>query len=121
MNPEMINKNEEHINCPECKTGALIKRRGACGYFYGCTNYPYCDYSYDDLKVVENSQRCPNCGHFILWRGSSRGYFLACSNYPRCKYTPPKYVYNIYKPKYNLMNLDKILDTCLVDKLGFSY
>lgn len=37
------------IKCPKCGTGELVRRRATKGkmagrYFYGCTNYPECDY-----------------------------------------------------------------------------
>ena len=38
----MEEKVEDRI-CPKCGA-ALIKRRGKKGYFYGCSNYPKCDY-----------------------------------------------------------------------------
>jgi DNA helicase-4 len=33
----------EH-ECPSCKTGTLIKRKGPYGAFFGCTNYPLCNH-----------------------------------------------------------------------------
>jgi DNA helicase IV len=32
-----------HI-CPKCNDGYLVLRSGKFGHFYGCTNYPNCDY-----------------------------------------------------------------------------
>lgn len=33
----------EH-ECPSCKTGTLMKRKGPYGAFFGCTNYPLCSH-----------------------------------------------------------------------------
>jgi len=102
VNPEVIDEDKSYKKCPKCETGNLILRRGGVdnGWFYGCSNFPYCDYSYSDTKVIETSKRCPCCGHFILWRKTSGRNFLACSNFPRCKFTPSKYEYEFYKPRY---------------------
>ncbi len=39
-----INIREENISCPSCKIGKLMLRKTRQGEFYGCSNYPYCDY-----------------------------------------------------------------------------
>ncbi len=31
--------------CPLCRTGDLVMRRGRFGEFYGCSNYPWCEYT----------------------------------------------------------------------------
>lgn len=41
---------DETIECPECG-GFMVKRSGKFGDFYGCTNYPICDNTYD----IENT------------------------------------------------------------------
>ena len=47
-----IKNNKFHISanqkkCPWCKTGYLIKRESEYGKFYGCSNYPKCEYTKD--------------------------------------------------------------------------
>lgn len=37
--------------CPQCKTGELLIRTGRYGDFYGCSNYPLCEYK---EKIVVN-------------------------------------------------------------------
>jgi len=32
-------------NCPRCIKGRLIMRRGPHGYFYGCSNFPLCQFT----------------------------------------------------------------------------
>ena len=83
-------KSEEvKISCPRCRTGHLVLRRNKSNTsaFLGCTNYPRCDYSLDDVSVLANPKTCPACGGFLVKRKSSEGFFYGCSNYPNCKYT----------------------------------
>lgn len=36
--------------CPQCG-GALVKREGPFGYFYGCTNYPSCKFTVSEDEI----------------------------------------------------------------------
>ncbi len=42
-------KPREKILCPKCKEGHLRKLRGKNGSFWGCSNYPRCTATFDDL------------------------------------------------------------------------
>ncbi len=76
------------IKCPKCSTGDLIERRGGKfkRAFWGCSNYPKCDFLSNDKPVNVN---CPVCNN--NWIGTKwtqgRGEFLKC---PSCKneFTP---------------------------------
>ncbi len=49
--------------CPKC-SGAIVERRSKKGrVFYGCANYPNCDFISWDAVVPE---RCPVCGSHVL-------------------------------------------------------
>jgi DNA topoisomerase-1 len=49
--------------CPKC-AGAIVERRSRKGrVFYGCANYPKCDFISWDAVVPE---RCPVCGSHVL-------------------------------------------------------
>ena len=76
----------EEINCPNCKTGRLVLRtRDADGTrFFGCSNYPYCDYSINDIEAACRNKRCSECGDFMILRRGQWGLFYGCHNYPRC-------------------------------------
>ena len=65
----------ETVNCPSCMTGELVQRTSQYGLFYGCTNYPLCEYKAD---------ACKKCGLGLLVKDRSRGYFT-CHN-PRCSH-----------------------------------
>ena len=81
------------ITCPRCKNGKLVLRTNESTgkEFYGCSNYPYCDYSIDDFKAVSRNYKCRDCGDFLVLRKGNRGYFLGCHNYPRCSYSEEYY------------------------------
>lgn len=77
------------ICCPRCKTGRLVIRERKDDYkkFFGCSNYPYCNYTNNDLKQVNTNHRCKVCGDFMTFRRGKSGPFWGCKNYPRCTYT----------------------------------
>lgn len=88
-NPELKKlDNVERYTCPWCKSGQLILRKSSSNNeFYGCSNYPYCDYAINDLKAVKTNNRCPECGDFLTIRNGKFGRFIGCHNYPRCRHT----------------------------------
>ena len=89
MEDESEATNENEYLCPWCKSGHLIIRRAEVDEkpFYGCSNFPYCNYTNDNLKAVYHNNRCPECGDFLVLRKGRYGTFFGCHNYPRCKYT----------------------------------
>ena len=87
----MIKENiGEKYLCPWCKSGKLVLRESPDKHsFYGCTNYPYCKYTINDLKAVRTNLKCPFCGDFLTIRNGKNGKFVGCHNFPRCRYTRP--------------------------------
>lgn len=81
--------NAKRYTCPWCKSGQLVLKNGLNkkSEFYGCSNFPYCNYSINDLEAVKVNNRCPECGDFLTIRNGPFGRFVGCHNYPRCKYT----------------------------------
>ena len=86
---ESEEKNEEEYLCPWCKSGHLTIRTSEVDgkNFYGCSNFPYCLYTNNNLKGVYLNKRCPVCGDFLVLRKGKYGTFFGCHNYPRCSYT----------------------------------
>ena len=82
-------KEEREYLCPWCKSGYLIVRKSSVDgkLFYGCSNYPYCKYTNNDMKAVYYNNRCPQCGDFLVLKKGKYGTFFGCHNYPRCGYT----------------------------------
>ncbi len=66
------------VQCPKCG-GAIVERKSHRGRkFYGCKNYPECDYTTWDQPLQE---KCPQCGAFMLKHHYKNGRGLTyCSN-----------------------------------------
>ncbi|SFL46569.1 DNA topoisomerase-1 [Paenibacillus sp. 1_12] len=64
------------VICPTCKVGHIIERRSKKGrVFYGCDQYPACEFvSWD--KPVE--QPCPKCGSMLIEKRNKNGVFHQC-------------------------------------------
>ena len=89
MSDESVEKQEQEYLCPWCKSGHLVVRTAEVTgkSFYGCSNFPYCSYTNDNMKSVYFNNRCPECGDFLVLRKGKYGTFFGCHNYPRCNYT----------------------------------
>lgn len=73
------------VPCPNDNcNGEIIKRKSKKGRaFYGCSNYPKCNF-YSIHKPV--NEKCPDCGSILVKVGSKRkGAFYQCSN-KECNY-----------------------------------
>ncbi|MFA5250006.1 MAG: type I DNA topoisomerase [Parachlamydiales bacterium] len=80
--------------CPKCKK-PLLKIWSKDKYFYGCSNYPDCDFTApleslefkkeDYAEDFEWKQKCPKCGADMALKHGRFGPFLGCSNYPKCQ------------------------------------
>lgn len=71
------------VPCPKCGGKVVIKRGGKSGKsFYGCENYPNCDFVSWDKPLEE---KCPECGAYMVeakFRYGGKPY-KKCSN-PEC-------------------------------------
>ncbi|MDR0690240.1 MAG: type I DNA topoisomerase [Spirochaetaceae bacterium] len=70
--------------CPRCGGDIVARKtRGRGKEFYGCTNYPACDFI-SHFKPI--NQDCPKCGQFMVEKYDKKnGYHKACIN-PECDY-----------------------------------
>jgi len=73
-------------DCPRPLCGGKIvarKKQGGKGKeFYGCTNYPECDFI---SHSKPSSKKCPECGYFMVEKYNKvRGTYYSCSNH-ECK------------------------------------
>lgn len=83
-----INSKEENsVKCLKCNSGYLLKRKSGEREFIGCSNYPQCDVTYNNVDVVENKIICNDCGSYMTRRNGERGDFYGCTSYPFCKNT----------------------------------
>ena len=65
------------VKCPKCADGdVIIKTTKRKTVFYGCSNYPNCDFVSWNEPVNE---RCPNCNE-ILFKKKGKKQVLFCAN-----------------------------------------
>jgi DNA topoisomerase I len=89
-----IPKITTNILCPKCKK-PLQKIWSKNKYFYGCSDYPNCDFTApiealefkkeDYHEDFDWEQKCPICKSPMTLRHGRFGPFLGCSKYPDCK------------------------------------
>jgi DNA topoisomerase-1 len=70
--------------CPKCGGDVVARKtRGRGKEFYGCTNYPECDFISHFRPINQN---CPKCGRFMVEKYDKKnGAHKACIN-PDCDY-----------------------------------
>lgn len=63
------------VKCPECG-GDIVQRRSKRGRtFYGCSNYPECNFVTWNMPVKD---KCPNCDGMLVKKGGKKGEFYEC-------------------------------------------
>jgi DNA topoisomerase-1 len=73
---------ELDVKCPKCGGNVLVKKSKKGRKFYGCSNYPDCDFV-SWLEPV--AQKCSICGNYMVKKhNKSKGDYLQCSN-AECK------------------------------------
>ena len=61
---ESLKDNMLNIGCPKCKIGKITEKRTRKGkIFYGCDQYPKCDFALWDRPT---SEKCPKCGSLLV-------------------------------------------------------
>jgi len=73
------------VDCPKCEDGDVVKRKSKKGKtFYGCSNYPDCDFVSWDKPT---DKKCPKCGSMMVEKYSKKkGKYYKCTN-KECKHT----------------------------------
>ena len=68
---------ELDVKCPKC-SGAIVRKRSKKGrVFYGCINYPDCDFVSWDEPIQE---KCPKCGQYMIIKRNKNNEIIKCSN-----------------------------------------
>ena len=97
------------VNCPQCNGGTMLRRESKSNTFWGCSNYPYCEATFElcpgckQGAIIQQGgkARCanPTCTHIprlcpqchtgmLVQRKGKYGAFLGCSNFSKgCRYT----------------------------------
>ncbi|MGN1467185.1 MAG: type I DNA topoisomerase [Ruminococcus sp.] len=63
------------VHCPKCNGDVIVKHTKSKRVFYGCSNYPECDFVSWNEPVNE---RCPQCGE-ILYKKKGKKPVLFCA------------------------------------------
>jgi DNA topoisomerase-1 len=77
-----VKQNFIGVKCPQCADGELVEKKARRGnIFYGCSNYPKCEFTSAFKPVAE---KCPECGSpYLLEKNLKDGVFLVCPNNKR--------------------------------------
>jgi DNA topoisomerase-1 len=69
---------EVGVDCPTCSTGHILERRSKKGkIFYGCDQYPTCDYVSWDKPIAT---RCPSCSSLMVEKRTRNGTTHQCTS-----------------------------------------
>lgn len=68
---------EINVSCPLCG-GKIVRRRSKKGRtFYGCSNFPNCNFLSWDEPINE---KCPKCGSVLVQKKNKNGILIKCIN-----------------------------------------
>ena len=74
--------NKVGVKCPKCKEGEIILRKSKKGKaFYGCSNYPQCDFI---SWYKPTGEVCKECGSYMIEKRTKNETKEVCSN-KECK------------------------------------
>jgi DNA topoisomerase I len=66
------------VNCQKCATGEIVEKKSGKGkIFYGCNQYPKCDYTLWNKPI---NRQCPTCNSLMFEKVLKKGTFHTCSN-----------------------------------------
>lgn len=66
------------VSCPKCSEGRIVERRSKKGrVFYGCDQYPGCDFVSWDKP---SPKPCPSCGSWMIEKRNKQGVKLQCTS-----------------------------------------
>ncbi|PIC84449.1 type I DNA topoisomerase [Sporosarcina sp. P1] len=64
------------VKCPKCKKGEVVERKSKTKrIFFGCDQYPECDYVSWDKPI---SRPCPKCQHTMVEKRLKKGVQIQC-------------------------------------------
>ena len=86
-NTKPMPEDEVKQPCPKCG-GKLVKKISKKGKkFYGCSNYPDCDFA---APGIPTGEKCPECGSYIISGVRGRKYCMNSDCPTRQKKTAKK-------------------------------
>ena len=70
------------VSCPKCKGEIVVKRSKKGRKFFGCSNYPECDFVTWNEPI---NKKCPKCGEILTKTSTKKGTTIKCSD-KNCDY-----------------------------------
>ncbi|WP_066173014.1 type I DNA topoisomerase [Bacillus marinisedimentorum] len=65
------------VKCPSCDTGNIVERKSKKKrIFYGCDNYPECEFLSWDKPIA---RKCPKCENLLVEKKSKKGVQVHCT------------------------------------------
>ncbi|YCA42577.1 type I DNA topoisomerase [Bacillus sp. JZ8] len=65
------------VDCPKCEDGQVVERKSKKKrLFYGCTNYPSCDFLSWDKPIA---RKCPKCESLLVEKKQKKGVQVTCT------------------------------------------
>lgn len=86
-NTKPLPEDEVKQPCPKCGAKLLKKKSKKGKTFYGCSNYPQCDFA---APGVPTGEKCPECGGYIISGIRGRKYCMNSECPTRAKKTTKK-------------------------------
>lgn len=66
------------VKCPKCETGNIVERKSKKRRtFYGCDNYPECDFLSWDKPIT---RPCPKCNSLLVEKKSKKSVQIECTS-----------------------------------------
>lgn len=66
------------VPCPKCNDGEVVERKSKKNrIFYGCSNFPECDYLSWDKPIA---RKCPKCDTQLVERKKGKQTQVVCTN-----------------------------------------
>ena len=74
-----VKQNTIGVPCPKCSSGELVEKRARTGRnFYGCNQYPQCDFVAWGKPINES---CPQCSSpYLIEKHLKSGHYAQCPN-----------------------------------------
>ncbi len=75
--------NKTGIGCPRCDGDIVIRRSRKGRIFYGCSNFPNCNFM---TWNEPTDKKCPDCESILVIKKTKTKKLIQCSNNKECKY-----------------------------------
>jgi DNA topoisomerase-1 len=74
---KIISDSEKVGVCPKCGKDVVKKFTKSRKIFYGCSDYPQCDFASWDIP---SDKKCPECGGYMVIKENKKGKRLVCAD-----------------------------------------